>query len=243
MTSVPPAEPLAIARASWSADELGLLVLDFLIERFVEPGAPIRLAVDGTVFGRSGRKIHGAVWHHDASAAPGGRGFRFGNCFVVVGLVVRIDALGARAWCLPVLFRLWLPTRKPTKACPKPKRRPSQQDLAALMLARVAERHPDRRVEVVGDAAFACKAMASLPERATLTSRLRSNAVIHAPAPPKTGKRGRPRVKGERLGNPAELAAASAGQWRRLDVPGRGEAIVLVVRGLWHSVFARARFK
>ena len=156
----------------------------------------------------------------------------------MVGLVVRIGALGERAWCLPVLFRLWRPTPKATKACPQPERRPSQQDLAALLLAKVAERHPKRRIDVVGDSAFACKAMAGLPERVTLTSRLRANAVIHAPAPPKTGKRGRPRVKGERLGNPGEIAAAAKqSAWQRVSVPGRGEAKALVVSGLWHSVF------
>ena len=225
------------ARARWSADELGLLLLDFLIERFVDPKAPIRLAVDGTVFRRSGREVHGALWHHDSSAAPGG-GFRFGNCFVVVGLVVRIPALGERAWCLPVLFRLWLPTPKPSTENPAPGRRPSQQDLAALLIAEVAERYPKRRIDVVGDSAFACKAMAPATERITLTSRLRANAVIWGPKPAPTGKRGRPRLKGERLGNPGEIAArAKPDEWQQVEVPDRGEAKVLIVRGLWHSVF------
>lgn len=225
------------ARARWSADELGLLLLDFLVERFTGRDEPIRLAVDGTVFGRSGRRVAGAFWHHDSSAAPGG-GFRFGNCFVVLGLVVRIGALGERAWCLPVLFRLWVPTPKPTEEDPDPERLPSQQDLAAQLAAMVAERYGDRRVEVLGDSAFACKAMASLPEAATLISRLRANAVLHGPTPPKTGKRGRPRLKGCRLGNPAEIAErAKPGEWQRIEVPGRGQALVLVVDGLWYSVF------
>lgn len=126
------------ARASWCEDKLGLILLDLLIERFCAPGAPIALAVDGSVFKRSGLKVHGAVWHHDSGAAPDGRGFKFGNCFVVVGLVVRIAVLGERAWCLPVLFRLWLPTPKPTKQDPTPPRRPSQQQLAAELIALVA---------------------------------------------------------------------------------------------------------
>ncbi len=226
------------ARAAWCPDRLGLLLLDFLIERFTDPGAPITLAVDGTVFGRAGRKVFGASWHHDSSAAPGGRGFKFGNCFVVVGLVVRVPALGERAWCLPVLLRLWLPTPKPTEARPDPPRRPSQQDLAAQLIAKVAERYPQRGIDIVGDSAFACKAMAPSSDRITLTSRLRSNAVIHAPKPPPTGRRGRPRVKGCRLGTPAEIAArAEASEWQRLSVPGRGEVCALVVAGLWHSVF------
>ncbi len=225
------------ARAGWLTDRLGLLVLDFLLERFVAPDTPICLAVDGSVFGRSGPKVHGAVWHHDSSAAPGG-GFKFGNCFVVVGLVLRIPALGERAWCLPVLFRLWLPTPKATKAQPEPKRRPSQQDLAATLIAKVAERYPSRRINVVGDSAFACKAMAALPERVTLTSRLRANAVICAPKPPPTGRRGRPRVTGARLGNPAEIAAAANdSEWQQINVAGRGEVNALIVGGLWYSVF------
>lgn len=227
------------ARAAWSADRLGLLVCDVLIERFLAPEAAITLAVDGTVFPRAGRKVHGAVWHHDSSAVPGGRGFRFGNCFVVAGLVVRIPALGERAWCLPVLFRLWSPTPKPSKRCPEPARRPSQPDLAAELVGTLARRYPGRRIDLVGDCAFACRAMAPPAQRVTLTSRLRSNAVIHAPKPPPTGKRGRPRVKGERLGTPGEIAAvAKRRAWREIRIAGRGEVSVLVVGGLWYSILA-----
>ncbi len=106
----------------------------------------------------------------------------------------------------------------------------------------IAKRHPKRRIDIVGDSAFACKAMAPASARVTLTSRLRSNAVIHGPKPPPTGRRGRPRVKGVRLGTPGEIAArAKASEWRRLSVPGRGEVCALVVEGLWHSVLgARA---
>lgn len=225
------------ARSRWSPDDVGLRLLDFLIGRFVASDGPVVLAVDGSVFARCGPKVHGAVWHHDSSAAPGG-GFRYGNCFVVLGLVVRIAALGDRAWCLPVLFRLWLPTPKPSAACPDPVRRPSQQDLAGVLVGLVAQRHPGRRIDVVGDSAFACKAMGALPDEVTMTSRLRANAVIYAAKPPPTGKRGRPRVTGQRLGNPAQItAAAKPGDWQQIDVPGRGQARALVIDGLWYSVF------
>ncbi|MGH9089407.1 MAG: transposase [Acidimicrobiales bacterium] len=136
-----------------------------------------------------------------------------------------------------MLFGLWLPTPKPTEECPDPERRPSQQDLAAQLIAKVAKRYPQRRIDVVGDSAFACRAMAPTSGRITLTSRLRSNAVIHGPKPPPTGRRGRPRVKGRRFGTPAEIAArAKASEWQRLSGPGRGEVCALVVKGLWHSV-------
>ena len=97
------------ARARWCPDEIGLRLLDFLVSVFVDRDGPLLLAVDGSIFARSGRKVHGAVWHHDAHAAGGARA-RYGNCWVVVGLVVRIPRVGDRTCCLPVLFRLWLPT-------------------------------------------------------------------------------------------------------------------------------------
>ncbi len=39
----------------WEHDELRLSLLDFVVSVFVKVGAPIRLAVDATLFGRSGR--------------------------------------------------------------------------------------------------------------------------------------------------------------------------------------------
>ena len=192
------------ARARWSADELGLLLLDFLVARFVDPESPIRLAVDATVFGRSGRKVHAAAWHYDPAVVPGGRGFRFGNCFVVVGLVVRIPALGERACCLPVLARLWLARPKPTKAKPEPCRGLSQQDLAALLVAKVAERHPGRRLDLGGDAAFACKAMACLP----------GGGDAHRAA---ASERGDPRFRPA----PNRQARAPAGQGRAVGLTAR----------------------
>ncbi|MHB1538680.1 MAG: hypothetical protein ACYCYN_09340 [Solirubrobacteraceae bacterium] len=62
--------------------------------------------------------------------------------------------------------------------------------------------------------------------------------MIHAPKPPPTGRRGRPRVTGARLGNPGEIAAAAKeSEWQQISVGGRGEANALVVKGLWYSVF------
>ena len=226
------------ARAAWCPDRLGLLLLDFLVERFLDAGAPIVLAVDGSVFRRSGRRVHGTSWHHDSSAAPGG-GFKFGNCFVVVGLVVRIAALGERAWCLPVLFRLWLPTPKPTEARPNPSKRPSQQELAAGLVAKVAERYPEGRIDIVGDSAFACKAMAPVSDRVTLTSRLRSNAVIHAPKPAPSGEAratagegppARHPCRDRRAGQAQRVAAPAGARPGRCRSARRGGPLVLGLR-------------
>ena len=85
------------ARSRWNPDELGLRLLDFLVVVFVAAGAPLRLAVDDTLFGRSGRKVFGAHYLHDGAQPEGsGRRTRWGNCWVVVVLVVQLDCLGGR---------------------------------------------------------------------------------------------------------------------------------------------------
>src|SRR4029077_2590877 len=53
------------ARARWDADELGLAVARLAVLLLVPAGEPLRVAVDDTVFRRSGRKVHGAGWQHD----------------------------------------------------------------------------------------------------------------------------------------------------------------------------------
>src|SRR5271167_5036608 len=91
-------------------DELGLLLLDFLVTVFVAAGSPIRLAVDDTLFGRSGRRVWGAHYLHDGAQPEGsGRRTRWGNCWVVVVLVVPLPCTGGKPVGLPILFRLFRP--------------------------------------------------------------------------------------------------------------------------------------
>ncbi|HEX5922726.1 MAG TPA: transposase [Baekduia sp.] len=192
------------ARRRWDPDELGLVLADFLVAVFVKPGAPIRLAVDDTLFGRSGKRVWGAHYLHDGAQPEGsGRRTRWGNCWVVVVLIVELDCLGGRPVGLPILFRLFRP-----KDDAHPDRR-SQPELGRLLIDMALERFPARVLELVMDGAYATKAWRGLPERVTVTTRMRANAAIFKLAPPRTGQRGRPALKGARLGSLAQLAAAA----------------------------------
>jgi len=192
------------ARARWEPDDIGLRLADFLVSVFVKTGAPIRLAVDDTLFGRSGRRVWGAHYLHDGAEPEGsGRRTRWGNCWVVVVLVVELPCLGGRPVGLPILFRLFRPK---DDAHPD---RPSQPELGRLLADMVIKRFPDPIIELVTDGAYATKAWRGLPDRVTVTTRMRANAAVFKPAPPRTGKRGRPALKGARLGTLAQLAASA----------------------------------
>ncbi len=68
-----------------------------------------------------------------------------------------------------------------------------------------------------------------------LTSRMRRDAAIYEPAPPHTGKRGRPRTKGERLVYSRDVKQYLGGEdpqsWKR-NGPERAAALALWLRAL-----------
>jgi hypothetical protein len=95
------------ARARWDPDELGLGVARLAVALLVPPGRELRVAVDDSVFRRSGRKVHGAGWQHDGSS-PARDKVSYGCCFVTAALLVQLPFC-SRAVALPVLARLRLP--------------------------------------------------------------------------------------------------------------------------------------
>jgi hypothetical protein len=237
------------SRARWCPDRLGLLLLDFLVATLVPAGAPLRLAVDDSLFGRTGRKVYGAAYHYDATAAAGagGRQLGFGNNWVVLALVVRLPC-GRRAFGLPVLFRLWLPAPrvKSRRAGGAASRRrpdpayPSKPELARRLVDLVAARYPERALELLGDAAYATGALAGLPARATVTSRLKANAALYGPQPPPTGKRGRPALKGKRLPALKQIADDPTTAWEQTTVSRGGKTETVCWHSfacLWYGVF------
>ena len=223
------------SHARWSVDELGLRLAVLVVERFCDPDAAVLVSVDDTLLRRRGRKIHGCFWHHDATANNAGTATAWGNNWVVVGVVVRLPFL-ERSVCLPVLFRLWQPRRKHlAKGQPDPER-PGKPELARELIDMLARRLPGRRLHVVGDAAYATEAWRRLPGSVTVTSRLRSNAALYAPAPERTGRRGRPRKWGQRLGSLSRIATGPTTQWQDHEVRryGKTETLKLaVIDCLW----------
>lgn len=210
------------SRRRWSADLLGLQLASLLVHHLLPAGAPIELAVDDTLFRRSGRKVFGARWCHDGSA-PGPRAIGFGNCFIVVGIVVPVPLCG-RQVCFPVLFSLWL-------AGPK-------VSVARDLVLRLGQHFPDRQIHVTGDAAYVSKDLRHLARRITWTTRARRNACLHDLTPAHTGERGRPRLRGQRLPSITELANSL--HWSTHTITRYGQQATVQIahrRVLWYEPF------
>jgi hypothetical protein len=150
-----------------------------------------------------------------------------GNTWVIAAIVVRLPFCSSPA-ALPVLFRLW-----------RGKGTATAVELAAEMMTLLAGAFPGRAVHGTGDAAFHGEALVMAD--ATWTTRLPANAVLYGPKPPPTGKRGRPRVKGDRLGTCAQVAASAAWTDAVIRVYGQDTAVrITSAEALWHGSFKTA---
>jgi hypothetical protein len=216
------------SKARWSADQLGLVLLDLILAVVIPAGAPVRLVADDTLFRRSGRKVFGAQYHHDPLGS-GRRAVCWANNWVVLGVLVDLPFC-PRPVCLPILARLW-----------RPGQGPGRLDLAIELVQVVCGHLGPRRVDLLCDGAYAGKALRHLPRQVTITTRLRADAALYRlPGPRRPGQRGRPPTKGARLPDLTTLAGMVTTPFGLHPVSRYGKGGIAAIAGfacLWPSVF------
>jgi hypothetical protein len=213
-------------RARRSPDELGLAVAKLVAALLVPAGEPVTVAIDDTLFRRPGKKVRAASWFHDGSA-PGPAKTGYGNNWVIAAVVARLPAI-SRPVAIPVLARLVI---KDTCSA-------SRLWLARRIAQMLAEAPPGRAIHLVADSAYAGRELKKLPRRVTWTTRPRKDAALHELPPGRTGRRGRPREKGDRLPSLTRLAATAA--FTQVTVTRYGKTVTIQAAALtclWYSVF------
>jgi len=213
------------SRARWNPDDLGILAAKLVIALLVPDGEPVEVLIDDTLFRRRGKRVWAASWFHDGSA-PGPAKTGYGNNWVILALRVRLPMV-SRPVAIPVTAKLVI---KGTSSA-------SRLWLARRMVTRLARELPGRQVSVTADSAYAGEELKKLPDGVTWTTRLRSNAALCGLPPQRTGKKGRPRVKGDRLPSLAKLAVAAAFAQVTVTRYGKTETIAAhALTCLWHGV-------
>ena len=214
----------------WNLSGLWRLLATHAVTRFA-PSGVVSLDCDDTLFHKSGRNVVGAGNFRDAVRSTGQRVvYALGLNLVVVTLRIT-PSWGSMPIALPVNARLH-----------KKKDPITTVEHATQMMRELANWLPDRQLHLCADGAYATLAGADLP-RTQVTSRMRRDAALYEAAPPRTGKRGRPRLKGQRLPTPPEIAAqARPRDWRKVTVDVRGrkvEQLILTRDVLWYRVNAQ----
>ena len=175
---------------------------------------------------RRGKKVWAASWFHDGSA-PGPAKMGYGNNWVIAAVVVRLPA-ARRPVAIPVLAKLVI---KDTGSA-------SRLWLARRMTEPLAGALPGRHIRVVADSAYAGGELQKLPATVTWTTRLRKDAALYGLPPQRTGRRGRPRHKADRLPRLVQLAATTAFTQVTVTRYGKTAAVrAAAVTCLWPSVF------
>jgi hypothetical protein len=214
------------SHAGWSIEQVSDVLARLVVRLLVVADEAVTVAIDDTLFHRRGPKVHAASWFHDGSAV-GKAKVGYGNNWVILAIVVRVGILD-RPLALPVGFAL---VRKNSADS-------SRLELARRLVEALAAALPGRTIHVVADSAYAGKALRGLPGSVTWTTRLRSNASLYELAPPRTGRRGRPRLKGKKLARLAALVASM--KFAPTTVTRYGTTATVstaVLRCLWYGVF------
>jgi hypothetical protein len=205
------------AAARWSLDELGLAVFGLILPLLE---GVVLVAVDDTLARKRGLKVFGVGMHHDPLLSCRRTAItNWAHCWVVLGVLLKVPFCGDRWFCLPVLFRLYVPKKV---AGHKRLAYRTKPQLAVEMLRLLCGRHKGRHFHAVGDSGYGGKSvLLNLPGNCGLTSRLKMDARLYdAPVNRPSRKGGRPRKRGERRPTPEAMLA---GRCRHvaLDIYGR----------------------
>jgi hypothetical protein len=207
-------------RDQWSSRQLSRILLRVLVRAFVPPDQPIVLGLDDHIERRRGAKIAAKGIYRDPVRSSKSFFVKTSGLRWVCLMLLAPIPWAQRVWALPFLTVLAPSERyhQERGSCHK-----TLTDHARQMIAQVRRWLPDRPIVVVADSSYAVlellSAAAALARAVTMVTRLRLDAALYHPAPPREkGKRGAPRKKGERQPTLAMRLSDPATVWKRHTV-------------------------
>jgi hypothetical protein len=185
-----------LSRARWSARAIAGRLLQLLVAAFV-PDGPVVIGLDDTIERRWGAKIKARGIDRDPVRSSKGHFVKASGLRWLCAMLLAPVPWAGRVLALPVLTVLAPSERFYAGKLRAPKTLLDCARQAALQIRRWL---PGRRLVVVVDGAFAAlEFLAALRPHACVVTRLRLDASLFDPAPPRQpGRRGRPPLKGPR---------------------------------------------
>jgi hypothetical protein len=231
-----------LSRASWSSLQASRVLLGLLVEAFVPEGDPLVVGIDETLERRWGKKIAARGVYRDPVRSTHETFVKSSGLRWVCAMLLVEIPWASRVWALPFLSAL-APSER--YAARRGRRHKKITEWAWQLLLMVRRWYPQREIVAVADRAYASLKLLSrcrsLSKPVTFVTRLRLDAALYEPAPPRRpGQRGRPRIKGERLPNLSVVAEASDTLWKPTRIAnwyGSGERVVELVSqtAVWYS--------
>src|SRR5438552_3150977 len=246
------------SRACWTLDALGRVVFTLAL-KWLPADQPLVVLGDDTLARKGGKSIALASMHHDPLLSSARKPFAsFGHVWVVLALWVPLPFGSGRGFALPVLFRLYVGTKRggerhragqrqgrvgprlrAARTAHAKRRQVTKPELLREMVALAAQWAGERTVYLVVDSAYAGRTvLEDRPANVQVISRLRLDAALYAPPPPRRpGQKGRPRRRGDRLPALQHLIARRR-RWTALPLVLYGRAVtprLLTLEALWYG--------
>jgi hypothetical protein len=226
-----------LSHARWSSRQASRTLLQLLVRTFA-PAGPLVFALDDTIERRWGKKIQARGIYRDPVRSSRGHFVKASGLRWLSLMLLAPVSWAGRVWALPVVTAL-CPSRR---YCEQRGRRHKELlDWARQMVLQLARWLPGRELIVVGDNAYAAlEWLDAVRRHVTAITRLRLDAALYEPAPPRPpGTRGRPRKKGTRLPALEQVLKDPRTCWQRVKVTqwyGRSERELEIATGtaVWY---------
>ncbi len=205
-----------LSRARWDGRAVARVLLRQVLAAFL-PAGEVVIGVDDTIERRWGLKIKARGLYRDPVRSSRGHFVRASGLRWLSLMVMVPIPWADRRWALPFLTIL-APSERWSGE--RGRRHKTVVDWARQAVLQARRWLPDRRLIVVADAGFSgVSLIAALRRHACLVTRLRIDASLFAPAPPRQpGQVGRPRLKGARLPGFKAMLADPDTIWSRVTV-------------------------
>jgi DDE superfamily endonuclease len=229
-------------RARWSSREASRILLDLLVRTFA-PSGPILVGLDDTIERRWGKQIQARGIYRDPVRSSRSHFVKTsGLRWLSLMLLAEVPWAG-RVWALPFLSVLAPSERYHQK---RHKRHKTLPEWGRQMLLQLRRWVPERSLVLVADSGYAALdflgGLANRRQAITCITRLRLDAQLYAPAPPRRpGQIGRPRRKGRRLPSLQQRLSDPKTRWRKVTVPhwySAGPRTIQIATGtaVWYRV-------
>lgn len=197
------------SRARWSLWQVGK-VLALLVLAAIPAHLPVIISLDDTGYQHRGPNVYGKGRHRDAVRSTRSHTvWLWGHRWVVLAVCVKFP-FRCRPVALPILMALYKPESLNDA---EDHRHKTPTYLGQQLLRALIRWFPDRRFVILADGGFRSHDLSGFcqchAKQLTLVSRFYPDAALYEPPPVcRHRRRGRPRVRGDRLLSPQQVVAS-----------------------------------
>ena len=208
-------------RATWSSRQVAHHLLAVLLHHLNQGDGPLVFGIDETLERRRGEQITAKGIYRDPVRSSKSYFVKASGLRWVCLMWLTVIPWAQRVWALP-LFSVLAPSERYYHDLGKTPKKLT--DVARQVILQLRRWLPHRVLVLVADSSYAVLGLLhfcqSLTAPVIMITRLRQDAALYAPAPPRhPGQLGRPRLKGPRLPTLTERLQDPATPWERVTVP------------------------